>query len=170
MTRNHTPNAGDRVHGAMNHQAPDAAFDPMQCRAAGCPCTGTIDLGSSGRFLCAWHAWAPPERADALTLALRREQGLLDLIAELQALHRDGGKGAPWVVRARQAWGTDEALQPTEGEARHWNLYLWRLREEVSFRVGLRADAPAPRVQHCADERFAAMFRPALVDGIREAA
>lgn len=164
MTRNQTPSIGERVRAAMNPEAPDTSFDPTACRAAGCPCTGTVDLGSSGRYLCAWHAWAPPDRADSLSLALRREQGLLDLIGELQAMHRAGAERSPWIARARQAWAGDEAMMPTEDECRHWGLYLWRLREELSFRVGLRADAPAPRVRHCDEERFGGMFRARQVE------
>jgi hypothetical protein len=164
------PGIAQRVHAAMHPEADTPSFDPSACRASGCPCNGSIDLGSSGRFMCSWHAWAAPDKHDSVTQGLRSHRWLVSIIGELQALYREGADGEPWIVRAGEFWQTDTRMLPNETECRHWGLYLWRLREELSHRIGLRADAPLPRVRHCDEERFREMFRPAMVDGIREAA
>jgi hypothetical protein len=164
------PSIAQRVHEAM-HPADDGhddAFDPGACRASGCPCRGSVDLGSSGRFLCAWHAWAPPDKQHTVTHGLRSHRWLIDFIGEVQALYRDGAKGDPWIARAREFWLEEPRMQPTATEARHWSLYLWRLREDLSHRIGLRADAPVPRVRQCEEEGFAA--RAVAVQGEEVAA
>ena len=46
------PSIAQRVRDAMHPEADTPSFDPSACRASGCPCTGSVDLGSSGRFMC----------------------------------------------------------------------------------------------------------------------
>lgn len=122
----------------------DFAQSPGSCTAYGCPCRGTVDLGSSGRFNCSWHAWAPQDRWQAITQGLREHQWLLDFIGELQhAFYR--GKNGDWLARAQQFFETDPYCQPTGSERLSFNRYVWRMREELSWRIGIRKERPEPR-------------------------
>ena len=120
-------------------------FDPSRCADAGCPCKGSVAMGGSNRFQCSWHAFAAPERADDITTKLTEHRWLIDHITHLQLLHRQGAKNAPWVAAAQTFWAEQPEMLPTPVERANWNFYLWRLREELSFRIGLRKDRPAPR-------------------------
>lgn len=161
-------NAFDAVKAARRERAAQPSDDPrdappeersaLACNAHGCPCSGSIDIGSGGRFSCPWHAGLSPDLWGDVTLRLRQEGPLLALIGELQALHAAGGKGAPWVHRAMRAFAAESDLQPTPNERARWNHYLWRLREEIGFRVGVRQDRPAARVPQLDEPGFA---RPA---------
>jgi hypothetical protein len=136
-----------RVHKALNPQ-PEAEFnaDPGACRALGCPCRGTIDLGSSGRFYCAWHARTDGDKWPALTAALHSHQWLIDHIGEMQRLHSEAGTGKPWLAAADSFWRDQPELKPQGHERTTWGFYLWRLREELAYRVGARKEPPEPRV------------------------
>lgn len=131
--------------------------NPQACAASGCPCRGTVDLGGGGRAYCAWHAWSPPDRSSTVTAALLDQQDLVALIGELGSLYQRG-KSKEALARARQAWAMDPTLQPTTNEVWCWRHYLWRLREELSFRVETRATQPTPIVRQCDAPTFSAMF------------
>lgn len=134
----------ERVRQAMNPAKAEAfERDPAGCRAVDCPCRGTVDLGNSGRFYCAWHAWSDSAKWPPITDELIRHRWMLDHIGELQRLHRAGGKATPWAHAADAFW-TDPVMKPNQHERGAFEHYVWRLREELAFRVGSRKDRPAP--------------------------
>lgn len=115
------------------------------CAAWGCPCRGTRSQG--GDYLCSWHArLTDPSRLQDVTADLHRQSRLLEAIGELQALHTYPGKGRPYVHRAHRLFADDPHMQPTPREQAEFDLYLWRLREEVAFRCGLIPHRPTERV------------------------
>lgn len=122
----------------------DRAPEPGQCSAYGCPCRGTVDLGGSGRSACQWHAWAPQDRWQAITRGLNEHQWLIDFIGELYRLQYRGRNGE-WLARADQFFETDPDCMPQGPERTRFNVYVWRLREELAFRAGSRKERPAPR-------------------------
>ena len=131
------------------------AFDPSRCSERGCPCKASIAMGASNRFVCSWHAWTPPDRADDITSKLTEHRWLVDHIAHLQSLYRQAAKHSPWIAAAQTFWSEQPEMLPTPVEREHWNLYLWRLREELGWRIGVREelgrrigvrkDRPTPR-------------------------
>jgi hypothetical protein len=146
------PYRGGRVpQPDADDQAP-AERSPMFCAAHGCPCTGETDPASTGRFFCRWHVGIAPDRWQETTRLLRSNGELITVISELQRLHTWGGKGQPWVHRARRAFAGEPDMQPTDLEVESWNFYLWRLREELAFRCEVRQDRPAPRVPQGREE------------------
>lgn len=128
--------------GEDDEQQPRAAG---ACRADDCPCRGSIDLGSSGRFFCSWHAWTPPPQWGEVTRQLRDHAWLIDFIGELMRIH-SRGRLTDWQARAAQFFATDPVCLPNSDEKQAFNLYVWRLREELSWRVGVRKERPVPRV------------------------
>lgn len=152
MNETATASVQERVRQAMKPTAgPDAERDPAGCRAIDCPCNGSVDLGNSGRFYCSWHAWADGAKWPLITEELIRHRWMLDHMAELQRIRRTTGHGAPWVHAADAFW-TDPVMKPTPHERETFAHYLWRLREELAFRVGVRKDRPAPLVPQAAQE------------------
>jgi hypothetical protein len=132
--------------------------DPGACFAYGCPCRGTS--GDGGRFSCPWHVGQASNRIAEVTTALIANRGLIDAIGEMQRLHRIGGKSAPWIAYAQRFWQAHPAdMAPTELERRHWNFYLWRMREHLAFLVGVREVKPQPLEPQCREPAFATANR-----------
>lgn len=134
-----------RAMGKAEDQDEGQPRSPGACRADGCPCQGSIDLGMSGRFFCSWHAWAPPPQWGDITQQLHQHAWLIDFIGELMRIH-SRGRLTDWQARAAQFFATDPVCLPNASEKQRFNHYVWRLREELSWRVGLRKDRPVPRV------------------------
>jgi len=130
-------------------QDAEAASDPSACRATGCPCRGTIDLGSGGRHTCSFHAWAQPDVWGDITEQLHAHRWLIDFIGEVKALHGRSKPGA-WQAKAASYFAEHPEMQPTALEAAHWPFY-----EELAWRIGARKERPAVRVQHAASPQFA---------------
>ena len=128
--------------GDDDEQQPRAAG---ACRADDCPCRGTVELGGSGRTFCSWHAWAPPQEWGEVTRKLLDHMWLIDFIGEVMRVH-SRGKLTDWIARSDAFFATDPHCQPTGEERDRFAFYLWRLREELSWRVGVRKDRPEPRV------------------------
>lgn len=132
-----------RVRQAMGHSdAVDEQRDPAACRAHGCPCRGTIDVGSTGRFVCSWHAWADGNTWPRLTEQLHAHRWLLDHVGELMRLDR---AGEPWLVVADSFWRNEPDMQPQPRERRAFALYVARLRAELAYRIGVRSTRPEAR-------------------------
>ncbi len=151
MTRN--PTVHERVRQAMAQ--PDAEHDasgPMSCKAHGCPCTATLDLG--GGWHCQWHAYCSPDQWQGLTQQLREHTWLLEFITDLQMRHRRGEGSKVLVALATTFWAVDPYMAPTAEERQHWGRYLWRLREELAYRVGRRSERPEPREPQCRDPKI----------------
>jgi hypothetical protein len=90
-----------RELGAAAQEAQDQSTRPVgACRAEGCPCRGTVDIGSAGRFYCTWHSWAPPADWPRVTEELQRHRWLIDFMGELLTL-RDRGRKGDWLVKGR---------------------------------------------------------------------
>ena len=136
-------------------QDAEAASDPSACRATGCPCRGTIDLGSGGRRTCSFHAWAQPDVWGDITEQLQAHRWLIDFIGEVKVLHARSKLGT-WQAKARTYFAEHADMQPTALEAKHWPFYEWRLREDLAWRVGVRKDRPQPRVPQAKDDEFIA--------------
>lgn len=139
-------NAADALprHSGDDHTAARPR-SPGACAAGGCPCRGTRSQG--GDYLCSWHAKVTnPAQLQEVTAELNRQSALIEAIGELQTLHTYPGKGRPYVHRAQRLFEHDPHLQPTPREQADFELYLWRLREEVSFRCGLIPSQPTEQV------------------------
>jgi len=141
-----TESIHSRVRKALS-APPVAEFsaDPSACRAHGCPCQGTIDLGSSGRFYCAWHARADGDKWPEITESLHAHRWLIDFIGDIAAAY-NRGRLRDWVKDADEFWRDDPEGKPTEDERARFNWYAWRMREELSWRVGACKDRPKARV------------------------
>lgn len=135
---------------------------PGQCHAFGCPCGASVDLGSGGRGVCSWHAWAQAANWQAVTQALNEHQWLIDFIGEVMRVH-SRGRLTDWIARSDAFFATDPHCQPTGEERDRFSFYLWRLREELSWRVGVRKDRPEPRVLVPTPKTKAAPRAPALL-------
>jgi hypothetical protein len=146
----------DRAEQADNDHTPE----PGQCTAYGCPCRGTVDLGGGGRAACSWHAWAPQDRWQAITRALNEHQWLIDFLGELYRLQYRGRTGE-WVQRADQFFELDPDCMPQGPERTRFNVYVWRLREELGFRVGSRKERPVPRLPMAEQEGWRSERTPA---------
>jgi hypothetical protein len=150
-----TADAGTAAKGAaksIRQRVREAASPPEDkaqriggCEAYGCPCRGSVDLGSGGKFFCQWHAWADPSAWADVTASLEQHRWLIDHIEELQRLYAKPSKGAPWIRVAETYWREQPEMMPTPVERTNWNFYLWRLREELAHRCGLRKERPVAR-------------------------
>ena len=121
--------------------------DPKLCGATGCPVRGSVDLGGSSRYCCAWHAWAKPEKWPAITEALLQHDWLRDFITDLMS-REELFKDAEWRNYAMQFWANDPECRPghEDGRPETRDLYLRRMNQELHFRVGTRKDRPPIRV------------------------
>ncbi|WP_395699087.1 hypothetical protein [Aquabacterium sp.] len=109
----------------------DEDRDPLACAEPGCPMLGTVDRGSSGRFLCSAHAWAEPARWRGITEALNRQQRLRQFIADLR--RQDSVAPAVLLSAARQVWGDGSPLLPASWET--LEAYRERMHRELVARV-----------------------------------
>ncbi|MBI5259800.1 MAG: hypothetical protein HY855_25090 [Burkholderiales bacterium] len=116
--------------------------DPAKCSAYGCPLRASVNQG--GGWQCFCHAWATPDKWQAITRELREHDWLIGLIGDLQRLYNEGSKDQPWLTMAREFWAEYPDLKPTAREVANWNLYLWRMRAELEHRVGARSKKPEP--------------------------
>jgi hypothetical protein len=166
------PSIRERVHQAMTK--PDAGQDAPGseaggCSAYGCPCRGTVDLGHAGRFFCQWHAWIPSDRWPSVTDGLVAHRWFVDLIGELQRRHTAGDIKAA-IAHATQVWRDEPEMQPEPLERANWNLYLWRLREELAHRIGVRKEKPQPRTPNLDPKRCAGWLAGLPAEGVSDAA
>lgn len=115
------------------------------CKAENCPCRGTMDLTTSGRSYCQWHAWALPNDWPRITQELEEHRWLIDFITEVEICSTRGRRG-DWQAKARDFFRTDPHCQPSKVEIDRYNFYGWRLREELAWRIGVRKDRPSPRL------------------------
>jgi len=116
----------------------DSAADPRTCFANGCPQRGSIDLGGSGRYLCACHAMVPSEQWPAVTQAIRQHGWMLDIIRNVKAA---GSRDIQWRKAAMLAW-TEPEMVPDKDETQA--LYVARLLQDFEYRVGARSTKPEP--------------------------
>lgn len=123
---------------------PEFERSSTACRALGCPCAGSIDIGRTSRFYCSWHAWAVPSDWPRITEQLLDHKWLIDFIGELTQSH-DRGQRGDWQAKADEFFRTDPHCIPSSDERTRWNLYCWRLREELAWRIGVRKERPDPR-------------------------
>jgi len=135
------------------------ATDPRGCGANGCPLRGTIDLGGSGRYLCASHALVTIDRWHEVTHAIRGHQWMLDIARNVKAAAHD-----QWRRTAALAWSVEPDMAPHPQETQA--LYVARLLLDFEWRVGARSEKPQPMLP----QRTWAMFEPkhapaASVDG-----
>ncbi len=146
------PTVYERTKAAVRQQpAPADEGGSLNCKAYGCPCRGVIDLG--GGFHCTLHAYASPDKWPQLTSSIREHEWLLSFIGEMQDHHQRGKTTKELGALAATFWEVDPSMAPTPDEQKHWNWYLWRVREELAFRVGQRKDKPAPRVPQVQDPK-----------------
>lgn len=115
------------------------AVDPRACAANGCPQLGAIDLGGSGRYLCACHAMVPSEQWPAVTQAIRQHGWMLDIVRNVKAA---GSRDLQWRKVAMLAWAVEPEMAPHEQETQA--LYVARLLQDFEHRVGARATKPEP--------------------------
>lgn len=115
------------------------APDPRSCGANGCPQLGSIDLGGSGRFLCACHAMVPSDRWPAVTQGIRDYAWMLAIIRDVKAA---GSRDLQWRKAAMLAWSVEPEMAPHEQETQA--LYVARLLQDFEHRVGARATKPEP--------------------------
>lgn len=113
--------------------------DTGGCGANGCPQRGSIDLGRSGRFLCACHAMVPSEQWPAVTHAIRQHGWMLDIIRDVKAA---GSRDLQWRKVAMLAWAVEPDMAPHAQETQA--LYVARLLQDFEHRVGARATKPQP--------------------------
>ncbi len=114
----------------------DDRADTGGCGANGCPQRGSIDLGGSGRFLCACHAMVPSEQWPAVTHAIRQHGWMLDIVRDVKAA------GCEWRRTGALAWSIEPNMAPDPRETQA--LYIARLLQDFEFRVGARATKPQP--------------------------
>lgn len=115
------------------------APDPRSCGANGCPQLGSIDLGGSGRFLCACHAMVPSDRWPAVTQGIRDYGWMLDIIRNVKAA---GASDLQWRKVAMLGWSVEPEMVPHAQETQA--LYVARLLQDFEHRVGARATKPQP--------------------------
>ncbi len=115
------------------------APDPRSCGANGCPQLGSIDLGGSGRFLCACHAMVPSDRWPAVTQGIRDYGWMLDIIRNVKAA---GASDLQWRKVAMLGWSVEPEMVPHAQETKA--LYVARLLQDFEHRVGARATKPQP--------------------------
>lgn len=122
----------------------DSAADPRACFANGCPQRGSIDLGGSGRYLCASHALVSMDRWHSVTHAIRQHGWMLDIIRDVKAA---GSRDLQWRKAAMLAWAVEPEMAPHAQETQA--LYVARLLQDFEHRVGARDTKPEPMVaQH----------------------
>ncbi|MEY5097573.1 MAG: hypothetical protein RJA36_292 [Pseudomonadota bacterium] len=137
MNAEHRPYRGGRVDPPPTDERPD----PGRCLAHGCPLRGSIDPGSSGRFMCAAHAWVPADRWQAITHQLHEHRWMADHMRSLRAddMH------TRWRAAADAFWReADPDMVPDPHEGRE--LYLYRLHLDLLYRIGARLLKPGPMV------------------------
>lgn len=115
------------------------APDPRSCGANGCPQLGSIDLGGSGRYLCASHALVSMDRWHSVTQAIRQHGWMLDIIRDVKAA---GSRDLQWRKVAMLAWAVEPDMAPHAQETQA--LYVARLLQDFEHRVGARATKPQP--------------------------
>lgn len=120
---------------------PATEVDPTKCAAYGCPMRASVSHGG-GSWQCSCHAYASPDKWQAITRELRAHDWMLGFIGDLQSLYITGAADKPWVKMAREFWAEFVEMQPTANEVTHWGTYLWRLRADLEFRVGVRSKKP----------------------------
>lgn len=136
MSTEKRPYRGGRVE---QPPADDDRPDPGACLAHGCPLRGSVDPGSSGRFMCAAHAWMPADKWQGITYALHQHRWMADHMRTLRAddMH------TRWRAAADAFWRDAEPdMVPDPRENR--DLYLYRLHLDLLYRVGGRLFKPGP--------------------------
>lgn len=153
----------DAPHGAPAYRGDGA------CSADRCPCRGTTIR--EGRSWCTWHARAAGEAFMGLSDRLVEQRDLIDLVGELGNMHRFAGKGRgeAWVHRARRFFAADEHMHPSEHERQHIGGYLWRLIEEIAYRVGVEAKRPQPQTPLCRDPAWMSDRQRAIAEAAQGA-
>lgn len=117
----------------------DIGADPGRCMAHGCPCRGSVDIGNTGRFLCAAHAWVTADRWQSITHELRQHQWMVDHMRQL----REPAMQTRWRALADAFWRSNQPdMVPAADENRE--LYLYRLHLDLLYRVGARKTKPGP--------------------------
>lgn len=122
--------------------------DPTACAAHGCPLRGTIDLGGSGRYLCHGHAMVTMDRWPAVTDGIRQHDWMLRIIRDIRAA---GSRDTQWRKAAMLAW-TEADMAPHADETQA--LYVARLLQDFEYRIGARANKPAPMVRQRTWQQF----------------
>lgn len=142
----HLPSARHRGDGDNLPAVPSRPRSEAACVADRCPCRATIVR--DGRGVCTWHDRGFGEASFGLSDRLEEHRDWLDLHSELMRIHGGQRRGQTdaWVHRVRRFFAADESMHPTEHERKHIEAYLWRLREELAYRVGVEPNRPTPQV------------------------
>lgn len=145
----HLPNTGrtqSRAGPAPDLEAAYRGRPEGSCAGDFCPCRGTIIL--EGRAWCTWHARSKGPEFPEISGRLAHHRDWLDLMGELMRIRNGGGKTArvAWVHAAVRFFAAEPDMHPTEHEREHLVAYLWRLQEELAYRVGVQAERPTPQI------------------------
>jgi hypothetical protein len=129
-------------------QQPEEQADggSFMCRAGGCWHQGSVSVGgTSGPFLCGFHAWADPKHWPGISSEMRVHDWYFGLIADLRGMLADG-KRSEAISFAREFWADHPDMLPSDHEAKHLEHYLYRLHLDLQHRVGARTKKPGPMV------------------------
>lgn len=132
------------------------AVNDLRCKANGCPCIGSVDIG--GGFNCRYHAFADGDKWPSITRGLRDHDWLIGFMADIDKQHKG------WREYAERFWEEAEpAMVPDASECKAH--YAYRLHLSLAYRVGARDKAPEVMVPQGKE-----WAKPARVTGARSIA
>lgn len=116
------------------------------CAARGCPLRPVADT-STGTGQCTVHAGAEFHDWPRLTDGARANEGLGQLIGEIQRLAgQSGPRSRSWQELAVAYWTpVDQFCLPSADELTNVNGYLYRMFGELNWRAGRSKNRPRPR-------------------------